>query len=230
MRRVQVPEYFRRDGTRVRSHTRRPPKRRVSIPTQRAQSGNRIKRSRSASDSVPPLSVGRRPMRKKGKDRINEAADFCMATINDGMMEAAADKIAGRVSLDTWNVLRRRWGRFRCKWLARLAQRILDTKTRIHEIVADVAMLKWGNPLHTPERLFAHQLIKNLPIPVVDDHCIVTARGLRLTGICLCWIEEIPLTKCACFQPLALEFTKERVKSLLVASGNDWIKEVLNQA
>lgn len=175
--------------------------------------------------TLPEYQIGnRRSIRKTEQERISEAAKFCEATIKDGAIEATADKIADRVSRDTWNALRRRWGRFRCKWMERLAQQILAAKAQMHETAADVVMLKWWNPLHTPERVFAHELIKNIPFPGVDEHFVATAYGIRLTGVCLCATQRIPLTKCACFQPLALEWTKEQVKSFLISRGDEWMR------
>ncbi len=237
MRRVHVKGHY-RDGHWVKPHYRQLPDGSATIPPQRTRNSNRSNRPNGGRGSVshlPPTTKfwndppeyeirHRRSMRKKEKWRIDEAAEFCMSTIKDGAIEAAADKIADRVSRDTWNALRRQWGRFQCKWMARLAQQILDAKAQMHETVADVAMLKWRNPLHTPERIFAHELIKNIPFSGVDEHFVAAACGLRLTGVCLCATQGISLTKCACFQALALEWTKEQVKSFLVSGGTDWMR------
>lgn len=231
MPRVHVKGHY-RDGHWVKPHYRRSPTGRATVPSQRLRNGSRLKRpSSSGGGSVTPLLPStnfrndppRRSIRKKERDRINEAAEFCMATIKDGAIEATADRIADRVSHDVWNTLRRRWGRFRCKWMARLAQQIIDAKSQIHETVADVAMLKWPSPLHTPERIFAHQLIKSIPLPG-DEQFVAVAHSLRVAGVCLCVTQGIPLRKCACFQPLGLEYTKEQVKSILVSSGTEWIR------
>jgi hypothetical protein len=235
MRRIYVRGHY-RDGHWVKPHYRRLPENGVTIPPQRARNSNRTNRSNSGRSPVAPLSPAthfwndppqyktryRRSMRKKEKERINEAAEFCVAAIKDGAIEATADKIADHVSRDAWNALRRRWGRFRCKWMARLAQQILDAKKLIHKTVADVAMLKWRNPLHTPEQFFAHELIKSIPLPG-DEQFVAAACGLRVAGVCLCVAQGVPLRKCACFQPLALEYTKEQVKLIFVSSGTEWI-------
>lgn len=230
MRRVRVKGHY-RDGYWVKPHYRRLPTSRATIPPQRAPNSSRPKRPSSGGSSVTPLppttsfrNESRRSIRKRERERIGEAAEFCVSTINNGAIDATADIIANRVSRDTWNALQRRWGRFHCRWMARLAQQILDAKARIHQTVADVAMLKWRNPLHTPERVFAHELIKSIPFPGMDEHFVAAAYGLRLTGVCLCGMQGIPLTKCACFQPLALEWTKEQVKSFIVSSGTEWIR------
>jgi hypothetical protein len=237
MPRVYVRGHY-RDGHWVEPHYRRSPTGRTTILSQRRRNGGRSKRFSSGGGSVTPLSPTtnfwndppeykidhHRSIRKRERDRINEAAEFCVATINDGAIEATADRIADRISRDTWNALRRRWGLFRCKWMARLAQQILDAKAQIHKTVADVALLKWKTPLHTPEHIFAHELIKSIPFPGVDEQFVAAAYGLRLTGVCLCGMQGIPLTKCACFQPLALEWTKEQVKLFLVSSGTEWIR------
>lgn len=237
MRRVHVKGYFRRDGTWVPPYSRRPPTGRATIPPQRGRNGNRSKRPSGGRGSVTPLppttifrngppeykTEHRRSIRKRERERISEAAEFRVSTIKDGAIEATADRISDRVSHDAWNALRRRWGRFRCKWMAKLAQQILDAKAQIHQTVADVAMLKWRNPLHTPEQIFAHELIKSIPLPG-DEQFVIVARSLRVAGVCLCVTQGIPLHKCACFQPLGLEYTKEQVKSILVSSGTEWIR------
>lgn len=236
MPRVHVRGHY-RDGHWVKPHYRQSPTGRATIPSQRPRNGSRPKRlsgGGSVTPSPPTTNFRndppeykiehRRSIRKKERGRINEAAEFCMATIKDGAIEATADRIADRVSHDAWNTLRRRWGRFRCKWMARLAQQILDAKMQMHKTVADVALLKWKTPLHTPERIFAHELIKRIPFPGVDEQFVAAAYGLRLTGVCLCGMQGIPLTKCACFQLLAQEWTKEQVKLFLVSSGTEWIR------
>jgi hypothetical protein len=236
MPRVYVKGHY-RDGHWVKPHYRRSPTGRATIPVQRSRNGGRSRRSSGGGGSATPLSSTtsfrndppkykiehRRSIHKRERDRINEAAEFCVATIKDGAIEATADRIADRVSRDAWNALRRRWGLFRCKWMARLAQQILDAKAQIHKTVADVAMLKWRTPLHAPEHLFAHELIKSIPLPG-DEQFIAAAYGLRVAGVCICVMQGISLRKCACFQPLALEYTKEQVKSILVSSGTEWIR------
>lgn len=224
-----------RDGHWVRPHFRRSPRRKRSIPSQRSQRSNRPNKS---TGKWPPVAIsqpttfyrdthskrdnGHRSNRREQERReIQEAAEFCMTTIRDGSIEATADKIAGRVSQDAWNILLRKWNRFRCRWLARLAQHILDAKTKIHTTVADVVMRKWHTPLHSPERVFAHELIKSIPLPG-DEHFIASAYSLRLAGVCLCAMQGIPLSKCACFRPLALEYTKERIRSILVSASIEW--------
>lgn len=236
MRRVRVKGHY-RDGHWVKAHYRQLPESRTTIPPQRTRNNNSSNRTNSGRSPVIPLpslttnlwnNAGykehRRSIRKREKERIGETAEFCVSAVKDGGIEATADKIAKRVSRDTWDVLRRRWGRFRCKWMARLAQQILDAKAQMHETAADVVMLKWWNPLHTPERVFAHELLKSIPFPGVDEHFVAAAYGIRLTGVCLCATQGIPLTKCACFQPLALGWTKEQVKSFLVSRGDEWMR------
>lgn len=147
-----------------------------------------------------------------------------MSAIRNGAIEATADEIANHVSRDAWNALRYRWGRFRCKWMARLARQILEAKAQMHKTVADVALLTSRTLLHTPEYVFAHELIKNIPFPGVDEHFVAAAYGLRLTGVCLCGIQGIPLTECACFRPLALGWTKEQAKLFVVSGGIEWIR------
>jgi hypothetical protein len=163
-----------------------------------------------------------RNRQKQEQDRIRVAADFCMAAFRDGTISAAADRVAGRVSDDAWHTLYRKWKPFRCRWLAQLAQEMMEAKADIHSTFADIALKLSGRTLrHEPERVFAHQLLKNVPLPG-DEQLVATAHGLRLVGVYLCAMRGFDLTSCACFRPLAIERTKEEVKQYLVVTGTSW--------
>jgi hypothetical protein len=56
----------------------------------------------------------------------------------------------------------------------------------------------------------------------IDAKAIAIARGLQISGIVLCLMDNKDLTKCECFTDLALAETKERVKQILVAGMSDW--------
>lgn len=232
-RRTYVRSYTRRDGTRVRGYTqnRHRGRRRSRSPAPspifdreyeierdlRQQKEERIRAWRAERDK-------QRELHKQEEDQIRLAAEFCRATIEEGAIGATADKIAERVSENAWTTLRRLWRPFRCRWMARLAQKILDAKSQIHTIIADVVALKWWAPLHNPERVFFHQLVKSLPLPVVDKQFDAAAHGLRLAGVCLCWTQGRRLDKCECFRALAKQYTKEEVKSFLVSTGTEWMQ------
>jgi hypothetical protein len=223
------------DGHWVRPHFRRSPRRRKEISSQRKQYSNRSSKATSkqhlgivsrqtiayCDNRSRQQNRNWRSSRKLKKQQIRDAAEFCVAAIKDGSIEAAADKIADRVSHDTWDTLLRKWNRFRCRWLARLAQDILDVKSKIHTTVADIVMMKWRRPLHSTEQIFAHELIKSIPLPG-DDHFIAAAYSLRVAGVCLCATQGIPLVKCPCFRPLALAYTKEQLKSMFISATSEW--------
>lgn len=239
-RRTHVRSYIRRDGTRVSSYTqnrrrgrqntkstsRRPPatfsspifdlKRYESERDLENQKREKLRAQRAEQDA-------QRELRKQEEDQIKLAADFCRTTIEEGVINATADNITERVNEKTWATLRRKWRTFRCRWLAQLAQKILDTKSQIHTSIADVAALKWWAPLHNPERVFFHQLVKSIPLPG-DQQFEAAAHGLRLTGVCLCCMQGRRLDKCECFRALAKQYTKEEIRSFLVSTGTDWMQ------
>lgn len=225
-RRTYVQGYYRQDGTWVSGHYRRVPDHGRNtnkqprspmgyIPTQRQPAYKKMttqqpKRNRQATPHQPEENL------------IKQAADFCYATITEDEISAASDKISERVADAAWKKLQRKWQPSRCAWLERLAQIILDTKSKIHETVADVVMLKRRTLLHRPEQIFAHQFIQSISLPG-DEHFIASAYGIRLAGVSLCAIEDISLMECACFASLAKQFTREQVKEFLVAKGTDWM-------
>lgn len=162
--------------------------------------------------------------RVRQEEDIRLAADFCIAAFEEGGISTAADRVAGHVSDKTFNTLYRKWKPVRCKWLAQLAQEILDTNAMFHSTFADVATTLSSRTFrHEPERIFAHELYKNVPLPG-DEQFIATAHGVRMIGVYLCAMKGFDLTSCACFRPLAIEHTKEHVKEYLVVTGTSWIQ------
>ncbi len=161
---------------------------------------------------------------KRDQDRIRIAADFCAAAFKNGAINAAADRVAGHVSDDAWKTLYRKWRPFRCKWLAELARELLETKAAIHAAFADVSLKLSGRTFrHEPERIFANQLLRNIPLPG-DEQFIAAAHGVRLIGVYLCAVQERDLVNCACFRPLAVERSKEEVKQYLITTGTSWAR------
>ena len=51
---------------------------------------------------------------------------------------------------------------------------------------------------------------------------VAVARGIQITGILLCVMDNRDLMKCRCFIDLAVAESKERVNQILVAGMSDW--------
>jgi hypothetical protein len=78
----------------------------------------------------------------------------------------------------------------------------------------------WGANDFT--RAFASGLAANIPLGPIDAKAVAVARGLQISGIILCIMDNKDLTECECFIDLALTETKERVQQILVAGMSDW--------
>lgn len=225
-RRIYVQGYYRQDGTWVPPHFRRAPQRDRNAKQYRSSSGQIPVQRRTRDHQWTKRRAEHEQQLarlQREEDRIRKAADFCYATITEDEVNAAAQRVAAYVTDDAWSRLYRKWKPSRCRWLEQLAQVIMDTKSEIHQSVADLAMLRLWTPLHKPEQIFAHQLIQNIPLPG-GEHFIASACGVRLAGVSLCVIQDMPLVQCACFSSLAKQFTKEQVKSFLVSTGTDWMR------
>lgn len=101
-----------------------------------------------------------------------------------------------------------------------MAREILNAKDQIHklagELIGEVVVAK-GTAL-----AFTEELVSNIPLSPIDAKMTTVARGIQITGVLLCVIENRDLTKCECFIDLALAETKERVNQILVAAMSDW--------
>ena len=152
-------------------------------------------------------------------DRVEEAARFCADTLSEGWKDAVADRITGYAQA-TWKRLSRSRRKHNCKELARMAREILNAKDQIHklagELIGEVVVAK-GTAL-----AFTEELVSNIPLSPIDAKMTTVARGIQITGVLLCVIENRDLTKCECFIDLALAETKERVNQILVAAMSDW--------
>jgi hypothetical protein len=107
--------------------------------------------------------------------------------------------------------------------LARLAAAILKARQQLHELIGRSSGWiagRFGADAFT--RAFAAELAANIPLGPIDAKAIAVARGLQISGILLCVMDERDLTECECFRDLALTETKERVKQILVAGMSDW--------
>jgi hypothetical protein len=157
------------------------------------------------------------------KKRVEEAAEFCADSVSTTWQDAVADRISDYADT-AWESLKRSRRRRNCKALARLAAAVLKGKQKIHQLVGRssgwIAGL-WGADDFT--RAFAADLAANIPLGPIDAKAVAVARGLQISGIVLCIMDNKDLTECECFIDLALTDTKERVQQILVAGMSNWI-------
>lgn len=108
--------------------------------------------------------------------------------------------------------------------MAALAKDILAGKQKLHDLVGMVAA--WLFSLINRRR-FAHDLVRELtsriPLPW-DAKMVAVARGIQITGILFCLSAGRELHQCQSFADLALTETKERLKHILKAAADDWIR------
>jgi hypothetical protein len=224
---TKVRSYRRRDGTWVRSHTRRTPGRRSRTHNRRRTSSWMVPEPRSHRESNVPRSGSsfEDAMRRKYvNDKTVEAAvEYCADIFMAGTVEATAGRVAKYATEKTWNALWRKRRPRRCRWLNEMAQAILTAKSCYHELTASV-IGKILRPVmrRSREHRFATELVENIPLPG-DELFVATAHGLRVTGVALCASRNIPPQKCACFEALVLEHGKDIAKRILVAQGDKWM-------
>lgn len=167
----------------------------------------------------------RRPRRltDREKDLVEEAVAYCSGVLTDGFIQQAADKATNYVDDETWSRLISHGRSKNCDALADLARNILDGKEKLHSFIGWLAdqLFSLLNRSRI-ERIFARQLAKRIPIPLVDDHLPAVARGLQVTGIVICFLNDRELTRCACFVDLVIEEGKARVKQIITAAATDW--------
>jgi len=163
-------------------------------------------------------------MEEKRRERVKAAADYCGGFLADGWADTVAERATDYVSQETWDRLFRRRSN-QCKALARLAQRVLTTKDQLHDWIGTlVAWLLSLIGINVTVREFAGALASNIPITPVDVKMIAVARGLQVSGIALCIFRDEDITRCQCFIDLALAETKTRIKNILAAAIDDWVK------
>jgi hypothetical protein len=201
---------------------------RMSKPSARRKSG---KRRSGISGSAHLREQERRRaaakaarIEEKKRERVKKAASYCSDVLNDGWVDAVAERATDYVTDETWyRVFRSRGSQ--CRMLARIAQRILAAKDQLHNWLGD--FLAWLLSLvnvGTTAREFAGELAANIPIPPIDLKMVAVARGVQVAGIVVCVSRGEDLTKCQCFVDLALVETKTKVKKILVAAMGDWTR------
>jgi hypothetical protein len=192
----------------------------ASLSPAPAVSARRPPRSAEPKHPRRPPTPTRRELEKK---RVEEAAEFCADSVSTTWQDAVADRISDYADT-AWESLKRSRRRRNCKALARLAAAVLKGKQKIHQLVGRssgwIAGL-WGADDFT--RAFAADLAANIPLGPIDAKAVAVARGLQISGIVLCIMDNKDLTECECFIDLALTDTKERVQQILVAGMSNWI-------
>lgn len=159
---------------------------------------------------------------RRRQERVKEAAKFCAEVLNDGWQETVSDRASTYVTDATWQELKRKHRKRRCKILAKLASNILAGKAKLHDLVGSIA--GWLMSVIGGDQIaqaFAEELASNIPLPH-EAKLTATARGLQVTGVLLCLLNGDDLTRCQCFIDLALAETKTQVKKILLAALNDW--------
>jgi hypothetical protein len=155
---------------------------------------------------------------------VNEQAiELLIAAARSGLLDAVAERAVDYTDERVRRLMRRRWNPHRCRWLARVARKILDGKEKLHQLIgtaADRALERMGAaPI---ERVFARKLVETIPIPFVDTKAIAPARALQLVGIYLCLVND-NLPQCACLADLVRSEAKDRLTELIEGAGQDWI-------
>jgi hypothetical protein len=139
----------------------------------------------------------------------------------DGWKEAVADRASTYATTTTFQALLR-GRRRRCRGLADLAKAILDGKTKLHDLIGSFA--GWLVSMFGRSRLeqrFARELAVRIPLPA-EGKLTAVARGVQITGILLCVLNDDDLSRCQCFIDLALELSKTALKQILTTALDDW--------
>lgn len=135
---------------------------------------------------------------------MREAAAFCADSLTDGWQAAVAERISDYANT-TWKRLSRSRRKHNCKALARMARAILATKDHIHELAGQLSSHAASRfCVKGAARAFTEELVSNIPLKPIDAKMIAVARGIQITGILLCVMDNRNLTECQCFIDLAL--------------------------
>ncbi len=156
---------------------------------------------------------------------VRSASDFCADLVaNPNLPVLIGDRATDYVTDRTWERVTRDWSGRRCVTLAQLAREILEVRERLREGLGGAAdwLLGFFNR-SLVERQFCLELVKRLPLPVIDEKMVAAARGLQLTGIVVCLTRSQSIMQCACFTDVVKIDGKTKVKELIVAGTEDWV-------
>lgn len=226
-----------REGDRCSKHKGRPPydpqvdrKQPKRRPRKAGATRNPASKAKSATKSESPtvgrVRTGRRPSGETGQNRerqLADAADYCIAVLQDGYAQATIEKASEYLSEETMKRLEREWHGKSCRGLARIAKIIISFKSKLHGIVGDwaartYALFRSGKL----EGMIVREIAAKIPLPW-DHKLVVAARGTQVIGISMCFLNGDDLTKCQCFIDLVLDEGKEFLGKLIQAGMKDWI-------
>jgi hypothetical protein len=163
----------------------------------------------------PPVDPGITP---RERERIKQAAAFCIDVVDDGWQEAVAGRVAGYVTEATWRQLSRRHMRGDCQQLADLAAVLLGMHDMVSDAISELAGELGCGPI---VQAFVHELADKLPLGP-DAHLVAVARGLQMTGVLICVSAQRPLVRCPCFRALSRAETQAQLHDLLITAMSDW--------
>jgi hypothetical protein len=154
------------------------PKRRTTSRTNKGRSRTIALRAEPP-PSRNPSSARLAAQERRRAERVEKAAEFCVAALNDGWQEAVADRATNYVTEMTWQQLFRKRRRRRCRILAELASAVLAGKKKLHDLVGSFA--SWLVSFISGDRVvqaFVRELASNIPLPP-DAKLVATAGASR---------------------------------------------------
>lgn len=106
--------------------------------------------------------------------------------------------------------------------MALAARSVLQVKAWPHGLLGRVAyrVAIWRGTSRIVG-LFSQELVRRIPLPW-DHQLVMVARGLQITGIVTCLLNERPLETCDCFVDLVLTEGKEKLEALANRAAGDW--------
>jgi hypothetical protein len=214
-------------GMRCHHHTGLP----EAPPRLPKPSTGRARRTSTASHSFAPPPPRCKPTQSRAEreerrrqERVRRAAEYCADIVASDWEDVVAERAAGYVCEETWNQLLRSRRRRTCRALAEAANDLLRGRQKIHGFVGFLA----GRGIRflggsDAVQAFAQELVAAIPLPT-DAKFVAAARGLQVTGVLLCVMNDRDLTRCECFIDLALNETKAQVKKILITAMGDWTR------
>jgi hypothetical protein len=209
----RLPQYIKRTPKKVRSKATK-----KAAPRRAAAGRPTIPRQRTVAMAQPRIVMSERAR----ETLVAEAIDYFEATIDAGILTAAANRAADYAGDRIWAGLTHDWLGRNCKGLARLAVLTLTGKDWIHDRIGALA----GSLLEllgTPRvaRAFGREIAKRIPMPW-DHQLIVVARSMQIAGILICALNDRDLAQCECFVDVVISEGKERVEELMRKAAGNW--------
>jgi hypothetical protein len=155
----------------------------------------------------------------KNREHTQQIASLYVDVLDEGWQKAVTDRAVDSATEAAWQQLFRQHRDRDCTELAHLAAHLLHVPDMMGDAASEITKRAGGGPI---VQAFAHKLASRLPLGPLGAHIVAVARGLQITGILICVIDERPLTQCPCFIDLTLAETRTRAKELLTAATADW--------